>query len=124
MKAQWLKDPQDHDYPAAIDYLSLLMPIAAATALVDRIRAQPTSSAKAKDILRASRLPLLGKDDPHVAVDLDKVKDKKKLSPILLVRGNLSGDVALTIADGYHRACASYLLEPDLIVPMRIVDAL
>ena len=124
MKARWLQDPQDHDFPAAIDYLSLLMPLATATALVEALQAAPTTTAKAKDILRASRLPLLGIDDPHIKSDLDKIKDKVELSPVLLVRGNLTADVALTIADGYHRVCASYQLEPNTVVPCRIIDPL
>jgi hypothetical protein len=31
--------------------------------------------------------------------------------------------VALTIADGYHRICASYLIDENADIPCRIVDA-
>jgi disulfide oxidoreductase YuzD len=72
---------------------------------------------KSKDILRASNLPLLPKDNIHVKENLKKVNKGKKLSPILLVR-----DSKLIIADGYHRVCAIYYLSEDLEVPCRITD--
>jgi len=44
-------------------------------------------------------------------------------SPVLLVRGRLGAtEVPLTIADGYHRICASYHLNEDADIPCRIVD--
>ena len=77
---------------------------------------------KAKDLLRASRLPVLPPDNLHVARDLKKVRDGKGLSPVLLVRGQLAAEVALTVADGYHRICASYHLDEDADIPCRIAD--
>lgn len=119
----WAEKPDDHDYPAAEDYLSLLMPAAAAHRLVRRLRAGTIVRRKAKDLLRASRLPVLPPENFHVATDLKKVKDGKKLSPVLLVRGQLTSEVPLTVADGYHRICASYHLDEDADIPCRIVDA-
>lgn len=85
----WAGNPDPHDYPAAEDYLSLLMPPAAARRLVRRLRAAPIVRRKAKDLLRASRLPALSAKNYHVARDLKKVKAGKPLSPVLLVRGQL-----------------------------------
>ncbi|MFT3704511.1 MAG: hypothetical protein QM802_19240 [Agriterribacter sp.] len=113
----WLADPEEHDYPAALDYLELLVPINIAKQVVAKLKNAHTIKKKSKDILRASRLPLLPKDNIHVANNLRKFRKKKKLSPILLVR-NESG---LIIADGYHRLCASYYLTEDLDVPCRLV---
>ncbi len=91
--------------------------------LVDRLRGAETPvHYKAKDLLRAARLSLLTPDDPHVASDLAKVADGKKLSPVLLVRGRAAKDVPLTVADGHHRICASYHLDEDEDVACRIVD--
>ena len=70
----------------------------------------------AKDILRASGLPLLPPDDSEVAADLEKIKADKKLSPVLLVEG-----IPLWIADGYHRICASYHTDGKTEIPCRIV---
>jgi hypothetical protein len=121
-KQHWKDEPDDHDYPAAADYLSLLLPEAAAKEMSDRLRAAPLLHRKAKDLLRASRLPVLGPDNFHVAADLEKVKKGRPLSPVLLVRGRLGGGVDLTVADGYHRICASHHLDEDTDIPCRIAD--
>jgi hypothetical protein len=57
----------------------------------------------AKDLLRASGLPLLPEDDKHVAADLKRIHKGKALSPVLLVQGGMKNGVPLTVADGYHR---------------------
>jgi hypothetical protein len=121
-KETWKEAPDDHDYPAAEDYLSLVMPAASAKRVVRRLRSAPLVSRKAKDLLRASRLPALPPENFHVARDLQKVKDGKQLSPVLLVRGQLTSEVPLTIADGYHRICASYHLDEDADIPCRVAD--
>ncbi len=118
----WKDEPDEHDYPAAEDYLSLIMSPARARQVVSRLRKIPLVRRKAKDLLRASRLPVLTGENFHVASDLKKVTEGKKLSPVLLVRGHLTSDVALTVADGYHRICASYHLNEDAPIPCRIVD--
>ena len=118
----WESDPDDHDYPAAIAYLSLLGNQNLVKQIVDRLEAAETTHQKAKDILRASRLALLGPDNVHVRADLAKVKKGKPLSPVLLVRGDLRTGTALQIADGYHRVCASFHLDENTDIPCRIVD--
>jgi hypothetical protein len=113
----FLADPEEHDFPAAVDYLELIYPRKAAEEKVALLMKAPTIIKKAKDLFRASGLPLLPKDNLHVQKNLDKFEKKKKLSPILLVRGNEK----LIIADGYHRMCASYYLTEDLEVACRLV---
>ncbi|HEX3629625.1 MAG TPA: hypothetical protein VHW91_04080 [Candidatus Dormibacteraeota bacterium] len=120
--ANWKEDPDDRDYPAAENYLSLLMPPAAAKRLVARLKKAKIQHWQAKDLLRASRLPALDPGSFHVAKDLRKVKAGKKLSPVLLVRGRLDAGPALTVADGYHRICASYHLDEETEIPCRMVD--
>ena len=44
----------------------------------------------------------------HIAADLKKIKKDKKLSPVLVVRGNARNGVNLTIGDGQHRMCVSW----------------
>ncbi|NML22257.1 hypothetical protein HHL16_15340 [Pseudoflavitalea sp. G-6-1-2] len=114
-KKLWFADPQDHDYPAAKDYLELLYPVKIAEELVKQLQQQPTIEKKAKDILRASGLPLLPKDNIHVKQNIAKVKAGGKLSPVLLVR-----DTRLVVADGYHRLCSIYYLSEDLTIPCRL----
>ena len=117
----WKAEPEEHDFPAALDYLTLVLPDGAAKSLVDRLRRAEITHRKAKDLLRASGLALLPRDNTHVAADLDKVKRGHLLSPVLLVRGELEHGVPLSIADGYHRVCASYHLDENADIPCRIV---
>jgi hypothetical protein len=121
-KEHWKNDPEDHDFPAAVDYLSLLLDPDTARSTASSLRHATGTTRKAKDLLRASGLRLLPPDNAHVAADLDKVKQGDRLSPVLLVRGRLRNGLPLTIADGYHRVCASYHLDEDADIPCRIVD--
>lgn len=121
MKVRWQDQPEEHDYPAALSYLSLLMAPQAAARIVAEMRDLPSDHFKAKDLLRASRLALLPENEVHVAKDLAKVKAGKALSPVLLVRGSAERDLPLTVADGYHRICASHHVDEDADIPCRIV---
>jgi hypothetical protein len=121
-KERWKERPDDHDYPAAEDYLSLVTSPAAAKALARRLRTAPLVHRKAKDLLRASGLPLLAPDNFHVAKDLKKLTQGRLLSPVLCVRGIVRLHVPLIVADGYHRICASYHLDEDADIPCRITD--
>ena len=118
----WKDEPDEHDFPAATDYLTLLLPEQTAASLVEKLMSVEKIDRKAKDLLRASRLPLLPTDNPHVAADLKKVSAGDRLSPVLLVRGQATKGLALLVADGYHRICASYHLDEDADIPCRLVD--
>jgi hypothetical protein len=113
----WKEEPEAEDFPSAESYLSLLVGLAAATKLAKALRKQKElTHFAAKDILRASGLPLLAADDSEVSSDLEKIKLGKQLSPVLLIQG-----VPLWVADGYHRVCVSYHLDEKIPVPCRIV---
>jgi hypothetical protein len=113
----WKDDPEAEDFPSAQSYLSLLVGLEGATKLAKALRKQKhLSEFAAKDILRASGLPLLASDDSEVSSDLEKIQRGEKLSPVLLVEGD-----PLWVADGYHRVCASYHLNEKESVPCRIV---
>lgn len=116
MSKSWLKEPQAHDFPAAADYLELLLTEAEMKEAVESLKAAKTITKKAKDILRASQLPLLPKENLHVKADLQKLKKGEKMSPILLVKHSSR----LHIADGYHRLCAVYHFAEDESVPCRL----
>ena len=122
MAPHWKDEPEDHDYPAATDYLTLVLGEAQASAVVESLKSAPLIRRKAKDLLRASGLELLPMNNPHVAADLRKVKKGRRLSPVLLVRGSLPKGLPLAVADGYHRICASYHLDEDAEIPCRIVS--
>ena len=115
----WLKDVEEHDYPAAESYLSLVDGPEQVRGIIDRLRKAPVSQFKAKDIFRASGLSLLGVSNSHVTKDQDKIAHGTALSPLLLVRDPANGRVI--IADGYHRLCAVYQADEDALVPAKIV---
>jgi hypothetical protein len=117
---QWGDEPDEHDYPAAADYLALLATESQISEIVAALKHAPIVHKKAKDLLRASQLALLPQDNPHVSADLKKIKKGTRLSPILAVRGDLNTGVAMQIADGYHRVCASYYTDENTDIPVRI----
>jgi hypothetical protein len=120
LKVKWLDEAEEKDYAAARSYLSLLVPGADLDRVIDRLKKAPSGSWRAKDILRATRLPLLGaKQGEEVAEKLEKIRANERLSPILIVI--LRPDVVAQIADGYHRTCAAYLAHEDTRVPGRIL---
>ncbi len=121
MAVKWLDDPEDHDYDAAADYLTMLASEGEVANVVAALKTAKTTTRKAKDILRAAQLPLLPESNAHVRADLGKISDGKKLSPILLVRGDVHNRAPLQIGDGYHRVCASYLTDENTDIPCRLV---
>ncbi len=118
----WSDEPQEHDYPAAASYLSLVCEPAGAQRLVDALRSAPVERRLAKDLLRSSGLDLLPVDNAHVAADLAKIRRGERLSPVLLVRGDIGRGLPMTIADGYHRVCASYHVDENAAIPCHLVD--
>lgn len=118
----WKTEPDDHDYPAAQSFLSLLATADEAKRLADLLKDAPIEFHPAKDVLRGADLPLLPLDDASVVRDLAKVIQGHKLSPVLLVRGDVRMGVRAIIADGYHRVCASYHLSENERIPCRLID--
>jgi hypothetical protein len=118
IKIKWLSTPEEHDYPAALSYLTLIYDEKTAASLVSKLKKAPISEFKAKDIFRASRLSLLGVSNSHVKTDRMKIKSGCKVSPLLLVRDPANGKVV--IADGYHRMCAVYTFDEDAVIPCKI----
>jgi spermidine/putrescine-binding protein len=116
---EWLTEPEEHDYPAAGSYLSLMFDESQTKSLVGKLKKTDMTEFKAKDIFRASSLSLLGISNKHVKKDLKKIKNGVRLSPLLLVRN--SPNAKVIIADGYHRLCAVYSLDEDAIIPCKIV---
>jgi hypothetical protein len=118
----WKTRPEKHDFPAAQDYLELVLEPSRARKAVAALRRAPTVHKHAKDLLRASGLPLLPRENPHVAGDLKKIRKGKALSPVLLVRGDADAGAPMTVADGYHRICASWYRDENVLIACRIVS--
>jgi len=116
---KWLTEPVEKDYAAATSYLSLLLSSENVKAAVADLRSAPEGRWRAKDILRAARLPLLKrKQSTEVAEKLEHITEGTALSPILLLHDGAGAP--LLIADGYHRACAACLVDEDTLVPARL----
>ncbi len=118
-KVKWFSKPQEEDYAAAKSYLSLLFDEQTASNYCDALKQALTVEFEAKDLFRASELPLLGTNNSHVKKDQKRIMGEKKLSALLLVRGRNGGK--LLIADGYHRLCAVYAFDENASIPCRLV---
>ncbi len=119
VEIKWLSKPEEHDYPAALSYLSLLYHRQKAAELTQKLKRTSIVEFKAKDIFRASGLSLLGISNSHIEKDHQKIKAGRELSPLLLIRDSANGKVV--IADGYHRLCAAYSFNEDAVIPCKIV---
>ena len=115
---KWLSAPEEQDYPAALSYLSLLYDEQTAATCVKKLKRAAVSEFKAKDIFRASGLPLLAVSNTHVQKDRKRIQSGRALSPLLLIRDSANGEVI--IADGYHRLCAVYACNEDAVIPCKI----
>jgi hypothetical protein len=118
VSVKWLSKPEDHDYPAALSYLSLIYDATTAASLVKKLKKAAMTEFKAKDIFRASALPLLGVVNSHVKKNQQKIMSGGEMTPLLLIRDTANGRVI--IADGYHRMCAVYSFDEDAVIPCKI----
>ena len=80
VEIKWLGEPEEHDYPAALSYLSLHYDEQTAATFVDKLRLAAISKFKAKDIFRASGLSLLGISNAHVEKDQQKIQSGRSVS--------------------------------------------
>jgi hypothetical protein len=116
---KWLSEEEEHDYPAAESYLSLIYAEDRVAEMMARFRKVSIKEFKAKDIFRASQLSLLGVSNSHVEKDRNKIRKGISLSPLLLLRDEQNGKVV--IADGYHRLCAIYEFDEDALIKCKII---
>jgi len=119
---RWNPRPAAHDFKAAFDYLTMQFTTSLARQLVRSARTAPRIERIAKDILRASNLPLLPIEERHVAENMKRIRKGKPLSPIILIQGDLTVTRPFIIADGYHRMCASCHADEDAPVAAVMVS--
>jgi len=120
-KIVWKKKSESEDYHAALKFLSLIFPVVETERLVRALRKATLSEYAAKDLLRASGLPMLSREDAHVEEDLKRIHKGKPLVPVLLVRGDMAKGIPLIVADGYHRICGACYYEESAPIVCRIV---
>jgi hypothetical protein len=120
-RVNWRPSPDAKDLNAAARFLSLINTPSQIKGLIGDLRRSETTHHAAKDLLRASSLALLPRDEPQVEADLKRVRKGKPLSPVLLVAGDMTVGIPLTVADGYHRICAVCYFNEDAPVSCRVV---
>jgi hypothetical protein len=113
---RWLDDVEEHDYDAAYGFLTLLLDEYRAGRCIEALRQAEVTERRANDILRATGYDPLPMDDPGVWRAHLKSQKHHPLSPVLVVSWEFGGD----IADGYHRVCMAYNLDPFAMVPLRL----
>jgi hypothetical protein len=119
IKHLWLADVEDHDYEAALRFLTIRVGQRRAKALVKALRKSSLTDLRANDILRACDLKPLEVTDPGTHHDMVKTIVGKPLSPVLVVSFT---DGTSTIADGYHRVSWAYCISPWAAVPARLAS--
>lgn len=118
-KVKWTDDVSDDDYRAAEAYLSLINTPSNVSKVIGALKAAPIEEFKATDLLRASQVKLPKSNDRPCKREIKKINKNEALSPVLLVR-----DAALKkviIADGFHRICAAYRIDPDVVLHCKLV---
>jgi hypothetical protein len=116
VQIRWADHVAAHDYSAAEAYLSLKLDEGAVAEAVKRLRKAELTTRRANDILRAAGLTAAPLDDPGVIKDMVKVIEGKPLSPVLVIAGKKSAD----IADGFHRVSLVYRIDAYAAVPLKI----
>lgn len=123
VSVRWKDHPSARDIDAALSYLRLIYPAADGRKLVSALRRARTVEHTAKDLLRASGLPLLPRHEMHVEADLKRLRKAKTLSPVLLIQGDMSQGIPLVVADGYHRICAVCHYDEDAAISCRLISS-
>jgi hypothetical protein len=118
----WLPRQHPSDCDHAAEYLALVLPARAAKALAKAFRRAGVEIHPAKNIVRAARITPLPKTNKKVKEDLAKIARGKKLSPILLVRGDAARDLPLIVGDGMHRLSAAWHHDESADVGCVLVD--
>jgi hypothetical protein len=113
----WLDKPRPEDYRSAANFLSLYTDVKTANRLVQNLKDAKPTQRTAMDVLRASGLKILDKDDPRVELHLDEIDDGVPFPPVLLVANHPH----LIIAAGYHRACATFHRKVEGVVRCHVV---
>ena len=117
----WEDEPSGDDYESAYNYLTMLTTPKIATQLVTALRKAPIQQRMAKDILRASNLPAVDDNNPHVKKHLKELDQGIPLHPALLVASTSALTTPLTVADGYYATSTAYWIDVKSRVPVKLV---
>lgn len=112
-KIKWADEPEDKDFAAAEEYLSLF-----GLSLSDTESVKETTY-KAKDLLRASGLTPLEPHDDEVMSKTEKIESGEELAPLIVF---VRIDKRPIIADGFHRLSAAFWHDQDTKVRCAVYE--
>jgi hypothetical protein len=109
--ARWRKKLEEKEIRAALQELSLSFSEIDVDRTEKMLRKSTlvTKTFKARDILRVARLRCLTTDDKLIQLRMKKMRKGERMGPVILVQHQNK----LQLADGYHRTCSLFLIDPD-----------
>jgi len=117
----WQDDAPPSDYEAAGHYLSLVDVQKNIDKALADLKAGAIVEYKATDLLRAAQLAVPKADDRPTREQIKKIKRGEPVSPVLLVR--VPALKKVIVADGFHRICAAYRIDPDVVLHCKLAGA-
>jgi hypothetical protein len=117
----WQDDAPPSDYEAAGHYLALVDVQKNIDKALADLKAGAIVEYKATDLLRAAQLAVPKADDRPTREQIKRIKRGEPVSPVLLVR--VSALKKVIVADGFHRICAAYRIDPDVVLHCRLAGA-
>ena len=117
----WQDDAPPSDYEAAGHYLALVDVQKNIDQALADLKAGAIVEYKATDLLRAAQLIVPKADDRPTREQIKKIRRGDPVSPVLLVRVPTLKKVI--IADGFHRICAAYRIDPDVVLHCKLAGA-
>ena len=117
----WQDDANPDDYEAADHYLALVDNQKNIDKTLADLKAGTIVEYKATDLLRAAQLIVPKADDRPTREQIKKIKHGEPVSPVLLVRVPVLRKVI--VADGFHRICAAYRIDPDVVLHCKLAGA-
>ena len=117
----WQDDAPPSDYEAAGHYLTLVDVQKNIDKALADLKAGTIVEYKATDLLRAAQLVVPKADDRPTREQIKKIKRGEPVSPVLLVR--VPALKKVIVADGFHRICAAYRIDPDVVLHCKLAGA-
>ena len=117
----WQDDANPDDYEAAGHYLALVDNQKNIDKTLADLKAGTIVEYKATDLLRAAQLIVPKADHRPTREQIKKIKHGEPVSPVLLVRVPALRKVI--VADGFHRICAAYRIDPDVVLHCKLAGA-
>ena len=117
----WLDDANPSDYEAAAHYLALVDAQKNIDKTMTDLKAGAIVEYKATDLLRAAQLTVPKADDRPTREQIKKIGRGEPVSPVLIVR--VPALKKVIVADGFHRICAAYRIDPDVMLHCKLAGA-